>query len=339
MSSLSSKRWKRAFTLIELLVVIAIIAVLIALLLPAVQQAREAARRTQCKNNLKQLGLALHNYHDTHRVFPPGYVDRNGDPNSTPDNDLGSGWGWGSFVLPYVDQGPVYNQINFSQTVGLGSNAPVSRVALTSFQCPSDGLQRSFPVYDSSFNTPITTLAHSNYVGCSGWVECFGGAGGNPQPGSAADGLSGTFGAAGVGVFYRNSRISAATITDGLSNTIAAGERSSNHAPSTWTGSVPGGRCPAWMAVQPPVPYSPPPGPAYDNADFGEAFVLAHCNASHLPNADFPVYDPDVFYSFHVGGAHFLLADGSVRFIGSYVDGPTYQALGTIAGNEVASDY
>src|SRR5580704_13836676 len=113
-----SSRAKRGFTLIELLVVIAIIAVLIALLLPAVQQAREAARRTQCKNNLKQIGLALFNYHDACKTFPPGYVDQNGNPNLTPDNDLGPGWGWASFLLPYVDQGNTYNQINFNQGVG-----------------------------------------------------------------------------------------------------------------------------------------------------------------------------------------------------------------------------
>lgn len=321
----SSRNTRRGFTLIELLVVIAIIAILIALLLPAVQQAREAARRAQCKSNLKQVGLSMHNYHDAHRVFPPGYVDRNGDPNSTPDNDRGPGWGWATFLLPYIDQANVYNQINFNLGVGVGSNAKVSQVALTVFQCPSDGLQQPFPVYDSSFSNPITTVAHSNYVGCNGTEECFNGAGGNPQ--------------ASAGIFFRNSRNSTASFTDGLSNTIVVGERSSNHAPGTWTGAVAGGRCPAWMATQPPSPYSPPPSFAYDNADFGEALIFAHCNATHLPNADFPIYDPDVFYSFHVGGAHFLFGDGSVRFISSYVDGPTYQALATIAGNEVVGDY
>jgi prepilin-type N-terminal cleavage/methylation domain-containing protein len=333
------RKQNRGFTLIELLVVISIIAILMALLLPAVQQVREAARRTQCRNNLKHIGIALHNYHESFSLFPPGYVDRNGNPNMTPDNDLGPGWGWASFLLPQMDQSTVYNQINFNVGVGIGVNAQVSQLALPAFQCPSDGLQRSFPVYDSTFSTPVTTLAHSNYVGCNGWFECFNGAGGNPQLGAGDDGLAGTSGQAAVGIFYRNSNVSAANVTDGLSNTVAVGERSSNHAPATWTGAVAGGRCPAWMAVLPPSPYSPPPSPAYDNADFGEALVLAHCNATHLPNADFPVYDPDTYYSFHVGGCHFLMGDGSVRFISSYVDGRTYQALGTIAGGEVNGDY
>lgn len=329
-------RVRGGFTLIELLVVIAI---LIALLLPAVQQAREAARRTQCKNNLKQIGLALHNYFDVNKVFPPGYVDRNSDPNSTPDNDQGPGWGWASFLLPYLDQGNLYNQINFNQGVGVGSNIQVSQMTLLAFHCPSDGRQDAFPIYDSTFTTPIATLAHSNYVGCNGWIECFNGAGGNPQPGTWADNNTGTFGPAGVGLFYRNSSNSTANVTDGLTNTVVVGERSSNHAPATWTGAVTGGRCPAWMAATPPTPFAPPPSPAYDNADFGEAFIFAHCNANHLPNADFPIYDPDVFYSLHFGGSQFLMGDGSVRFISTNVDGYTYQHLATIAGGETQGNF
>src|SRR5687768_201165 len=97
---------RRAFTLIELLVVIAIIGILVALLLPAVQQAREAARRTQCKNNLKQLGLALHNYHDQHKLLPPGYVS----DYTTAGTDTGPGWGWAAMILPQIDQGPLFNR-------------------------------------------------------------------------------------------------------------------------------------------------------------------------------------------------------------------------------------
>ena len=329
---------RSGFTLIELLVVIAIIAVLIALLVPAVQKVRGAAARLQCANKLKQIGLALHSYHGANKMFPPGYVDGNTDPASTPDNDVGPGWGWASFLLPDLEQGSVYRQINFNQPVGVGVNTQVSQMSLAVYQCPADPDQQTFPVYDSSFTNPIATLAHANYVGCNGWEECFNGASGNPQPGVGADGLAGLYGPAGRGLFYRNSRTRIAEVTDGLSNTIFVGERSSDHAPSTWTGAVAGGRCPAWMAGQPV--YSAPPGPAYDNADFGEALVFSHTNATHLPSADFPIYDPDTFYSMHAGkGANFLFGDGSVHFLTNGINPNTYQALGTIAGGEVSSGW
>ena len=224
---------------------------------------------------------------------------------------------------------------------GSGNRQQRGHLATTADDLPVSrgSLQQSFPVYDSTFTTPLATVAHGNYVGCNGWEECFNNAGG-AGAGGGSDGLNGGLGQGGNGLFYRNSQSRMASVTDGLSNTIVVGERSSNHAPSTWTGAVTGGRCPAWMATQPPAPYSPPPGPAYDNADFNEALVLAHGNATHVPSADFPIYDPDVFYSMHPGrGANFLFGDGSVHFLTSGIDPYTYQHMCTIAGGEVLGDW
>jgi prepilin-type N-terminal cleavage/methylation domain-containing protein/prepilin-type processing-associated H-X9-DG protein len=334
---MTSSYVRRAFTLIELLVVIAIIAVLIGLLLPAVQKVRSAADRLKCTNNLKQIALALHSYHDSNNAFPSGYVDGNTNASSTPDNDVGPGWGWATFILPYIEQDNVYRQINLKLPIGTGANAQISQQAILVYQCPSDSLQDPFDVYDSTFTSPIATVAHSNYVGCNGWEECFWNSGGVGDP-AGSDGLSGGYGSAGNGFFWRNSHVRIGDVLDGMSNTIMVGERSSNHSPSTWTGAVTGGRCPAWMAGQ--APYSPPPGPAYDNADFDEALTLAHGNATHLPSADFPIFDPDTFYSMHTPkGANFAFGDGSVHFLTSSISGTTYQYLCTIAGGEIANDW
>ena len=138
-------RRRLGFTLIELLVVIAIIAILIALLLPAVQQAREAARRTQCKNNLKQIGLAMHNYHDVYTTFPPGHMFDTtipgGNANSFQHPEM---WAWGAFILPFVDQAPLFNQLNVSQrrlTDLLAEGPDVAaliQIPLSVYHCPSD---------------------------------------------------------------------------------------------------------------------------------------------------------------------------------------------------------
>ena len=235
----------KGFTLIELLVVISIIGVLIALLLPAVQAAREAARRAQCVNNLKQIGVALFNYENSIGAFPPGYIDYQNNPNNTPDLDMGPGWGWAAMLLPFLEQQPLYNSINFSLGITVTSNpasAANSTAVVTSlavFQCPSDGYNpQPVILYDSTFTNPIATVAHSNYVAVCGWEECFMNATGNPQPfyanpydgndldGDPTDGIYGSnsgitcgFGAAGIGMFWRNSNTRIAAVTDGLSNT------------------------------------------------------------------------------------------------------------------------
>jgi prepilin-type N-terminal cleavage/methylation domain-containing protein/prepilin-type processing-associated H-X9-DG protein len=348
----------RGFTLIELLVVIAIIGLLVALLLPAVQGAREAARRAQCSNNLKQIGLALHNYHGSKLCFPPGYTDGNTVAASNAMSDVGPGWGWAAYILPYLDETNTWSQINFGVAVGTGTNTTVSQQALPMYQCPSDPLQQAFGVlnWNNNFSSTICTVAHANYVGCNGWVECLANAGGLYLPndpvygdgGSAEDndggptgpglspGVAEPTGLAGDGLFYRNSHNTFKNVTDGLSRTIIVGERSSDHSPSTWTGAVAQGACPAWMASPGIAPYSAPPGPAYDSADYGEALVLGHGNATHVPCADAPWFDPDTFYSMHAGrGCNFLMGDGSVIFLTQDVDGYVYQHLCTIAAGEI----
>lgn len=207
---------RNAFTLIELLVVIAIIAVLIGLLLPAVQKVREAASRTQCRNNLKQIGLAMHSYHDRMNVFPPGFNSRGRDASGS---ELGPGWGWAAYLLPDLEQANLHRQIDFANGIRDNLHAAVRVQHLAVFRCPSDLRLDTFQV--TSTDGRQTEVAHSNYVAVFGSNEMEEDSG------------------AGNGVFYRNSRVRLADILDGASNTLMVGERSINLSKATWTGVVP----------------------------------------------------------------------------------------------------
>ncbi len=307
----------RGFTLIELLVVIAIIGVLIALLLPAVQSAREAARRAQCTNNLKQIGLAMHNYHEAHGVFPPGYVSRwrlDGGDSGTAEDDFGPGWAWGSMILPQLEQHPAYNAINFSLTMTSGANDTVQTMRLGTYLCPSDSTKQRIPVRNEANDTTIYTVGAANYVGVYGIGEV------GDAPGR------------GTGLFYRNSRVGVQDITDGSSNTIAVGERSHDLSYVTWTGRAIGG----WLHPTPSFEggrnkFSPEPEESY-------TMVLGPVGLEHPPRTpNQPSAHVEDFRSFHAGGVNFLFGDGSVRFVKDSINQHIYESLATRSGGEVIS--
>jgi len=308
------------------LVVIAIISVLIALLLPAVQAAREAARRTQCLNNFKQVGLALHHYHDAVEAFPMGYAAWGKFIDGATDTN--AGWGWGTMILPQVEQAPLYNSVNFGLPMGSAQNTTVIRSMITTYLCPSDLIQGAFPVSDGSGNI-LAIAAPSSYAASVGGNET------DTATGINNDGR-------GAGMFFRNSRIRLADLTDGSSQTIAIVERAWSKANGVWAGALSHGTirrgaqngCPTTGALFYPA----------------ATLVQAHC---HLINTN---SDPDGGLddcsSLHPGGANFLFADGSVHFLknilgdaGARPDGtPIYypadvafQALATRSGGEVVS--
>jgi len=290
---------RRGFTLIELLVVIAIIGVLMALLLPAVQKVREAASRTACQNNLKQIGIALHSFHDRTTRFPPGYLDL----APWPDDDQGPGWGWGFFILPDLEQENVAQLINRDLSVGDSSpNIVAARTTfLPVFSCPSDANLRTFTVSDGSGNT--WTVAQSSYVACNG-----------------NDGVDDNSTPLHTGAFIRGEvGFRVVDITDGLSNTFFIGERATTMSLVTWTGAIPGALVPS---VREPGAFSG-----------GSALVLGHCGP-HLPN-DNIVTDADAMSSRHLVGVNFLFGDGSVRIINDGITMSAYDALATRDGNEV----
>ena len=337
----------RGFTLIELLVVIAIIAVLIALLLPAVQAAREAARRASCVNNLKQIGLALHNYEQALNVFPPGYVtsiDRtvldacNMDAENQHGVDLGTGWAWGSMILPYLEQQPLYNSINFNLSVAYKANDTCSLTALSGYLCPSDPGPSVVPVFEDppdpanpgSYNAShiVDTLSRGNYVGMYGLGEICSQSGALDSPNNNGAGPLGQH----AGIFYRNSATKIAAITDGTSNTIMVGERSHNLSYVTWVArSIDG-----WLGKTSPIEggtdqFNPSPEECWTQ-------VLGPCGLEDgLRTINNPEAHVEDYWSRHPGGANMLFADGSVHFLKSSINPLPWRAMATRSYGEVIS--
>lgn len=288
------------FTLIELLVVIAIIAILIALLLPAIQQAREAARRTQCKNNLRQIGLALHNYHDRSRCFPPStVVARNGA-------DTGW-WSWITRVLPDLEQRPLYEQFDLREDIWANCHKyrPYTSQRLAVLKCPSDPHGEGvFESDDECAGGEVYAL--TNYLGCRGSES--------QEPnadGFYPDEISGN------GIFAGVNRVTRmAHIPDGSSQTILVGERPA-HPDAYW----------GWWAAGLGVDYHGLGDNVLDVSDGlyqgvpGNYLDLLH------------------YWSMHAGGAHFTLCDGSVRFLSYSIDHDTFLALGSRNGGEVVGGF
>ncbi|NLS94555.1 MAG: DUF1559 domain-containing protein [Planctomycetaceae bacterium] len=270
------RRPATGFTLVELLVVIAIIGILIALLLPAVQAAREAARRMNCSSNLKQLGLAAHNYHDVHKSFPPAFMVYNAQ------RVINGGWAWAVFLMPYIEQSPLQGSLSVTkysldQVIADPALLPMLQTQLQVLKCPSSPME-PLREYQGTGSAMVST---ANFVCCRGWFS-YGGR-------YTADRNMN-------GVFYGESATRIAEITDGTSNTFALGERtvsSVNAAdPAKWS---------SWCG----------PGGLGPQATKGKGNTVSGCVAVPLNHPT----SIDGFSSHHPGGAMFCFCDGSVRFV------------------------
>ncbi|TWT58592.1 putative major pilin subunit [Thalassoglobus neptunius] len=306
-SPLSSNRAgsKRGFTLIELLVVIAIIAILIALLLPAVQQAREAARRTQCKNNLKQFGLAMHNYHDVYNMFPIGHQYRgwfNGDPNVNPKQG-GSAYGWGWALLPYMDQAPLFNLFWAEQQVAWANPGPnqtaeqtnvlLAQTVLPMISCPSD----TKPTNQN--DGAIPNSATSSYQGASSAYNGY--QGNNVTANANTRRFNGVFRRTNSGPPTR-----IRDITDGTSNTIAVAE-------TRWGMQTNGLNRSRFYGAQ--------DGNGMNGAQGATNALLVQGEwAMNWLQIEGNTQPHRTAGSLHIGGAQFLFCDGTVRFLSENIE-------------------
>ncbi len=323
---------RRGFTLIELLVVIAIIAILIALLLPAVQQAREAARRSQCKNNLKQIGLALHNYHDNHQVFPPGFVkgaNTTGQQNvaAEANNTTGAGLhgtSWILQVLPFLDAAPLYDNWDFTTNVRAANNLSQANRDLSVLYCPT---RRSTVTDSRMLVINDQSKGGNDYGGCIGNHNAFSDGSTVPISHDTIDRADSSSGITNHrrGVLYHWSSVSIPQIKDGASTTWMVGElqRLTGTTAVTWSND-------GWAVGGVPTLFT---------ADTGWNFSATNPAATPTTQANggagginSGLYESPG--SDHAGGAHFCFADGSVRFLSEDTDDLVQEAMGSIAGGE-----
>ncbi len=300
---------RRGFTLIELLVVIAIIGILIALLLPAVQKIREAAARMQCSNNLKQIGLAAHNYHDVY-----GHLPVDGGPGCGPRATLPNCWSWLARLLPFVEQDNLYNQLGVAQGTTMFKAQPLVGSTVKTYLCPSDKAYGGDPRTDeasigTSFQSTaiVIPIGQTNYKGCSGNNWMWGKFAHLPSTGSG-DGLN-----QGNGMFYQadyNRPLRLTDVSDGLSNTFMAGE------------DIPEFNCLCdW--------------PFYAHA-FGTCAIPPNYNTEGAAGI-LDWSNVMGFRSRHTAGLNFAFGDGHVQFISQSIDMPTYWGLASINGGEIVA--
>jgi len=347
---------KHGFTLVELLVVIAIIGVLVGLLLPAVQAAREAARRMQCSNHLKQIGLAMHNYHSAYNQLPAGYYsfltrDGSGPPSMQIDPltwDAGPGWGWGAMILPFLEQAGVAEAIRYDRPVWDISNAAVIATKIPGFLCPSAAAGDDAFVVQNQTGAPLTIggrqirLARSHYVVSHGQESCWDGCS-SDAAGDVFDNIytatvrtvsiGGDVSKVADGPFYRNSKIAFRDFLDGTAYTLLAGEHAPVIADKTWAGIVPG----AFTHPRMDTPENQPLSAAT------LLFVHSGPSGGELDITGFPIMHPInhpfkhvcQMFSQHPGGGNVLLGDGSVRFISESVNQLTFAEMSSLREHEI----